>query len=55
MKENIQLVIDTLQQLEIKATYENMNHLMGCLQMLATIRDEKPEQKGAEENVSGES
>lgn len=39
LKEKIQLVIDTLQQINIPATYENMNHLMACLQLLCQIRD----------------
>lgn len=37
--DRIQLVIDTLQQIELKASYDNMNHLLGCLQTLAEIRD----------------
>ena len=42
MNENantVQQVINTLQDLDIKATYDNMNILMGCLQTLASIRD----------------
>ena len=41
----IQLVINTLQALEIKATVENMNHLMGCLQTLADIREALPKEE----------
>ena len=36
----IQMVIDTLQGLDIKSTFSNMNHLMGAIQMLVQIRDE---------------
>ena len=42
MNENqitIQNIIATLQELDIKSTYDNMNKLMGCLQRLADIRD----------------
>ena len=35
----VQAVINTLQGLDIKATYENMDKLLGCLQMLAKVRD----------------
>ena len=36
----IQIVINTLQHLDIKSTFENMNRLMGALQTLAKLRDE---------------
>ena len=36
----IQAVINTLEGLDIKSTYENMDKLLGCMQMLAKIRDE---------------
>ena len=36
----IQAVINTLEGLDIKATYDNMNRLLGSLQTLAAIRDE---------------
>ena len=35
----VQAVINTLQGLDIKATYENMDKLLGCLQMLGKVRD----------------
>lgn len=35
----VQAVINTLQGLDIKTTYENMDKLLGCLQMLAKVRD----------------
>ena len=43
---NIQNVITTLEGLEIKSSYDNMDRLLGCMQLLARIRDElrkKPE------------
>lgn len=39
MADDIQKVIDTLQTLNIPATFNNLNHLLGCLQLLAEIRD----------------
>lgn len=36
----IQAVINTLERLDIKSTYENMNKLLGCQQTLADVRDE---------------
>jgi len=38
--EKIQIVINTLQDLDIKSTFDNMNHLLACMKMLAEIRDE---------------
>lgn len=35
----IQAVINTLESLNIPATYDNMNKLLGCLQALAEVRD----------------
>ena len=35
----VQAVINTLGSLDIKSTYENMDKLLGCLQMLAKVRD----------------
>lgn len=40
MISKIQASIDTLQALEIKATYANMDHMMGVLHVLASVRDE---------------
>ena len=37
--EKIQAVINTLEGLDIKSTYVNMDKLLGCLQMLAKVRD----------------
>ena len=42
MEENInkiQAVINALEGLDIKATYENMNRLLGSMQTLAEVRD----------------
>ena len=36
----IQIVINTLQDLDIKSTFDNMNRLMGAIQTLAKIRDD---------------
>lgn len=44
----IQNVITTLEGLQITSTYGNMDRLLGCMQLLARIRDElrkKPEVK----------
>ena len=35
----VQAVINTLESLNIPATYDNMNKLLGCLQALAEVRD----------------
>ena len=35
----VQAVINTLGNLDIKSTYENMDKLLGCMQMLAKVRD----------------
>lgn len=35
----VQAVINTLSNLDIKSSYENMDKLLGCLQMLAKVRD----------------
>lgn len=40
LAEKIQVVMNTIQDLDIKSTFDNMNHLMGVLQALASIRDE---------------
>ena len=39
LKQDIQNVISTLEGLDIKATYDNMNRLLGCMQVLANVRD----------------
>ena len=35
----VQQVMDTIQQFEMKPTYDNCNHMLGCLQALAEIRE----------------
>lgn len=43
---DIQNVITTLEGLQITSSYGNMDRLLGCMQLLARIRDElrkKPE------------
>lgn len=51
--EKIQIVINTIQALEIRATYENMNHLMGALKLLAEIRDETGAGQEADDHGNG--
>lgn len=46
--ERIQAVMDTLQQLDMKPSFDNMNKLLGCLQVLADVRDNL--QKGDNKN-----
>ena len=41
----IHIVINTLQDLDIKSTFDNMNRLMGALHELARIRDELSNQE----------
>lgn len=40
LAQKIQITINTLENLEIKSSFNNMNHLMGALKALASIRDE---------------
>lgn len=35
----IQAVINTLEQLDIKSTFDNTNKLLGCFQALGGVRD----------------
>lgn len=35
----IQQVMDTMQQFDMKPTYDNCNYMMGCLQALAEVRN----------------
>ena len=39
LAEKIQVVMNTIQDLDIKSTFDNMIPLMGVLQTLASIRD----------------
>lgn len=36
----IQAVINTLEQLDIKSTFDNTNKLLGCFQALGGVRDD---------------
>lgn len=40
IKEKINAVINTLQTLDIKSEYNNMNKLVGCMQVLSQINKE---------------
>ena len=40
MEYKIQTVINTLEDIDIKASFNNMNRMMGALQVLADIRDQ---------------
>lgn len=44
----VQIVINTIQDLDIKSTFSNMNRLMGAMQTLAGIRDELEKMGNAE-------
>ena len=39
MVNDIQAIISTLESLNITPTYDNMNKLLGCMQVLEGIRD----------------
>ena len=43
-KEKIQAVINTLQEVMIPATFDNVNRILGIYQTLIEIRDKKPEE-----------
>lgn len=40
MPDQIQAVINTLQELEIKATYGNLDRLLGCIQVLNKVKEQ---------------
>lgn len=40
MANTIQAVINTLEQLDIKSTFDNTNKLLGCFQALGGVRDD---------------
>ena len=42
----IQIVINTLETLNIPATYDNVNRLTGVFQLLRQLRDEIADMKG---------
>ena len=43
-KEKVQAVINTLEQMMIPATYDNVNRMLGIYQTLIEIRDTKTEE-----------
>ena len=45
LSDEIQKVINTLEGLDIKSTFDNMNRLLGSLQVLAMVRDELMKQE----------
>ena len=49
--EKIQAVINTLEQMMIPATYDNVNRMLGVYQTLIDVRDSKPEEKAVKDNV----
>ena len=58
MKDRIQAVINTLQQVKIDATWDNMNYMFGVLQELVRIRDaltevqvDAPEEEAPDEGM----
>ena len=46
--QEINNIIATLEKLNIPATYDNLNRLMGCMQHLAALRDALEAEKKAE-------
>lgn len=40
IQDDLQLIMNTIQSLDIKADYDTMNKLLGCLQMLGKMRME---------------
>ena len=49
-KEKIQAVINTLEQITIPATFDNVNRMLGVYQTLIEVRDSKPEEKAVEKD-----
>jgi len=43
--EELQKVINTLELLDIRPTYDNMSKLLGCMQVLAEVRDDIKKQE----------
>jgi len=50
----IQKVLNTLECLDIKPTYDNMNRLLGCMQVLASVRDKLEEGETDDGNADAE-
>jgi len=47
MRERIQLVIDTLQSLDIRSSYDNMRKLLGCINELNDVIGKLPAEEEA--------
>ena len=49
-KEKIQAVINTLEQMMIPATFDNVNRMLGIYQTLIEVRDNNPEKEAVTED-----
>lgn len=54
LAEKIQIVINTLEALHMPSTFENVNHLLGCYQLLIGVRDALAETPAAEKEETGD-
>lgn len=52
--EKIQAVLNTLDQIEVKASYDNMNRLLGIHKVLIGVRDDLAKPVNAAEEVKEE-
>ena len=54
MVQQLQAVINTLQELDIKTTYSNLDKLLGCIQVLDRIKNDLQEKqsKPAEPDIT---
>ena len=50
----IQAVINTLEQIQIPATYDNTNRMLGVFRTLMEVRDSLPEGEGQDGNDCSE-
>lgn len=50
----IQKVLNTLEGLDIRPTYDNMNRLLGCMQVLVNVRDELEKEDASDGNADAE-
>ena len=51
--DDLQKIINTIEGLDIKSTYDNMNRLLGCLQLLIKDRDELLAHDAEEKKYAG--
>ena len=51
--DDLQKIINTIEGLDIKSTYDNMNRLLGCLQLLIKDRDELIAYEAEEHKYAG--